>query len=172
MMFTKTKILSWLVVVLLVTNVSTILSFIYHRYNERIPEQKNTAFEVPGEQRTRFFRDQLGLDESQLVDFREANRTFNHEAHKINQELEFLRRKLVDEMVSQETDTAKLKEISSQIGQEHEKLKIATYTFYLDLKHHCTTEQKQKLAEIFQSLIGANQNIQLPGHQHGKFRGN
>ena len=169
-MFAKNKIWIWLVVILLVTNISTIVSVIYHLRQESKQEQMAEPIEVPGEQRTRFFKEHLGLAESQMDHFRTANRKFNREARQITMRLEMLREELVIEMTRENSDEDRLAEISKSIGEQHEKLKVATYTFYLELKQSCTSGQKEKLAEIFRSLIGPEKNINLPQRQKGKFR--
>ncbi|MHA7109932.1 Spy/CpxP family protein refolding chaperone [Sunxiuqinia elliptica] len=166
-MFTKTKILMWLVIILLVTNISTIISFIYHSQEEHKLPAKTESIAVPGEQRTRFFKEQLDLTADQLVLFREANRNFNREARAVTGEMEQLRAELVAEMVRAESDTARLEQISTLIGAQHKQLKTITYAFFLDLKAICSPEQNEKLARIFQSLISADQDIQLPkGRKH------
>jgi hypothetical protein len=170
MMIAKTKILAWLVVILLATNVSTILSFAYHRYTELKQEPNEEMTQMPGEQRTRFFKEQLGLTPNQVDLFREVNRSFNQQARGITQELEFLRASLVDEMIRETPDHSRLKELSVQIGAKHAQLKTVTYTFYLSLKKLCNDEQKEQLARIFKSLVSADQNIQLPQGKRGKHK--
>lgn len=161
-MFTKTKIWIWLVIILLVTNVSTIISFRYYSQEEaRLPE-KTESVEVPGEQRTRFFKEQLNLTPDQLVLFREANRNFNREARAVTGEMERLRADLVAEMVRAESDTLRLEQLSALIGEQHKLLKTITYSFFLELKAICSPEQNEQLARIFQSLISDDQNIKLP----------
>lgn len=169
-MFRKNKIWIWLVGILLVTNVSTIVSVVYHLRNESNVEQPAKAVEMPGEQRTRFFKEQLGLAESQMDQFRNANRQFNRQARQVTMQLEMLREEFVQEMTKEHSDEQRMAELSKLIGQQHEKLKMATYSFYEQLNEACTSEQKEKLAELFQSLISTDKNIKLPERQRGKFR--
>ncbi len=170
-MIAKTKILAWLVVILLATNVSTILSFAYHRYTELKQESNEEMTQIPGEQRTRYFKKQLGLSPGQVDLFREVNRSYNQQARGITHELEFLRASLVDEMIRDTPDQSRLKELSVQIGEQHAQLKTITYSFYLSLKKLCNDEQKEQLAHIFRSLVSADQNIQLPQRNRGKHKG-
>lgn len=170
MMFTKTKLLAWLVVILLVTNMSAILSFVYHTKHELRLEQPGQSIEIPGEQRTRFFKEELNLTPEQVERFRIANRQFNQQARKITSELEYLRSSLIEEMIRENPAQARLDQLAKQIGQQHTQLKVATYNFYLDLKELCNGQQQEKLATIFKSLISADQNIQLPRGRGGKNR--
>ncbi len=169
-MIAKTKLLAWLVVILLATNVSTILSFAYHRYDELKQEPKEEMTQMPGEQRTRFFKEQLGLTVDQVDPFREANQNFNQQARKITRNLELLRASLVEEMIRENSNQIHLEELSEQIGEQHTQLKTVTYTFYLSLKKLCNDEQKKQLAHVFKSLVSADQNIQLPRGRRGRHK--
>jgi len=169
-MIEKRKIWILLVGILLVTNISTIVSVVYHLRHEPAIEQPAKTVEMPGEQRARFIKEKLGLAEIQMDQVRNANRRFNRAARQITMEMEALRQKFVEEMTKENADTSRLDEISESIGHQHEKLKVATYTFYLELKKVCTPKQKEKLAELFQSLVSTNKNIQLPERRHGQFR--
>jgi hypothetical protein len=168
-MFRNIKLLSWLVVILLVTNMATIATVFYHTHRSG-PEVANEEVEdhVPGDRRTRFFREQLQLTDDQLEPFREANRRFNRRARGLTMEMSGLRTDMLGELFSDSVSREYLAKIARQIGEDHEQLKMATCDFYLELKSICTDEQKEKLAAIFQSLLNADERVKLPGKQHRK----
>lgn len=165
-MFRNIKILSWLVVILLVTNLATVITVLYHNHSS--PEIKSNRVEtnVPGERRTRFFKEQLNLTDEQLVPFREANRGFNRRARGFTEDMSELREDMLLELFSDSASRSKLEKIARQIGDDHEQLKMTTCDFYLELKSICTDEQREKLAAIFQSLLNADERVNLPGKQH------
>ncbi len=172
MMKTNSKTLIWIIVILVATNLSTIGSFYYHRVNEgqQITESKpGGQAAVPGEQRTRFFRDQLKLDDSQIDSFREINRSYNRTARDIEMSLSELRKEIVDELGKASPDSAKLEQLATEIGNNHRELKQVTTRFYLNMKEICTTEQQEKLYTIFQSMLTKENQINLP--QPGYMRG-
>lgn len=166
----------WIIVILIATNLSTVGSFYYHRFQEikanELKEETQTV--IPGEQRTRFFRDELNLDAEQLDQFRNINRSFNREARTIETDLALLREDLIKEFGEQNPDSTKLNNLAANIGENHRKLKQVTTTFYLDMKKICTPEQQIKLHEIFQSMLNKDSQINLPqqGRQRGRWRNN
>jgi Spy/CpxP family protein refolding chaperone len=170
----KYRILIWIIVILVATNLSTIGSFYYHRITElKLAEAvQNEQTNIPGEQRTRFFRDELNLDTAQIDHFREINRTFNRTAKGIEMNLAQLREDMINELGTQSPDSAQLAWIAVEIGENHRELKQLTSTFYLNMKKICTEEQKAKLHEIFQSMLDKESQVNLPrpGNQGGRWR--
>jgi len=170
----KYRILIWIIVILVATNLSTIGSFYYHRMTEaKTPETKQADQNaIPGEQRTRFFRDQLNLNTEQIDQFREINRTFNRTARNIETNLAQLREDMIRELGTQNPDSTQLSQMATEVGNNHRELKQVTTTFYLDMKKICTVEQQAKLHEIFQSMLNKDNQVNLPrpGFQGGRWR--
>lgn len=160
----KYRILVWVVVILAVTNLSMGLSFYYHRQQERqLPvDQEELNIELPAQQRTRFFRDQLNLDRQQVEHFRLLNRNFNRIAWNIKHQLSVLRIQMIDELKAENPDEDKLNEISTQIGALHKELKDETINYYLGMKNVSDIGQQAKLYEIFMSVLEENEDVQLP----------
>ncbi len=170
----KYRSLIWIIVILVATNLSTIGSFYYHRITELKSAEvgQNEQTNIPGEQRTRFFRDELNLDADQIDQFREINRTFNRTARDIEMNLAQLREKMINELETQNSDSVRLAEIATEIGENHRELKQVTSTFYLNMKKICTVEQQAKLYQIFQSMLNKDSRINLPqpGNMGGRWR--
>lgn len=170
----KYRILIWVIVILVATNLSTIGSFYYHQMTEaKTPETKQEDQNaIPGEQRIRFFRDQLNLNDEQIDQFREINRTFNRTARGIEMNLAQLREEMIKELGTQNPDSVHLNQIAVDVGNNHHELKQVTTTFYLDMKKICTAEQQAKLHEIFQSMLNKDNQVNLPqpGFQGGRRR--
>lgn len=171
-MATKTtyRTLVWVIVILLATNLSMAVTFLYHKQQDKKAAQQTetNAIEVPTEQRTRFFREQLNLSPEQTNQFRELNRTYNRTAREITIELEKLRTEMVDEIGKKEPDSLQINEITKSIGELHTQLKNATIDYYLRMKEACNDEQKIKLNEIFKSMLKQNEDIKLP-RQQGRY---
>jgi len=169
---TKNRILIWIIVILVATNLSTIGSFYYHRISEAKETKQEDQKAIPGEQRTRFFRDQLNLNDEQLDQFRDINRTFNRTARGIEMNLAQLREDLIKELGTQNPDSTRLNQMAIEVGNNHRELKQVTTTLYLDMKKICTAEQQVKLHEIFQSMLNKDNQVNLPrpGNQGGRWR--
>jgi len=170
----KYRILIWIILILVATNLSTIGSFYYHRITESketgVKQEEQTN--IPGEQRTRFFRDELNLDADQIDQFREINRTFNRTARGIEMKLAQLREDLITELGTQNPDSTRLNQMATEVGNNHRELKQVTTTFYLNMKKICTKKQQAKLHEIFQSMLNKENQVNLPrpGNQGGRWR--
>lgn len=152
--------------ILLVTNVATITTVFYHTHSKPELKSEKQEADVPGDRRTRFFKEQLQLSDDQLEPFREANRRFNRRARGLTEEMSELRTEMLNELFSDSVNSEDLKGIALRIGEEHQALKMSTCDFYLELKSICTEDQKAKLAAIFQSLLNADERVKLPGKQH------
>ena len=159
------RTLIWVIVILLATNLSMALSFMYHKKQESkvIVQSEETKIEVPAEQRTKFFREQLNLSTEQVDQFRELNRNYNRTAREITLQLESLRAEMVEEMGKPDAERQRLEEISKEIGKLHTKLKNITIDYYMGMKTVADEQQKEKLNEIFRSMLKQNEDVKLPG---------
>jgi len=165
------RILIWVIVILVATNLSMGLSFWYHKQQDKkAAESVGEEVVMPSEQRTRFFRDQLNLSMEQVNDFRDLNRDYNRNARKVTDQLENLRIQMVDEMSNDEPSETVLDEISNKIGDLHAELKHLTIDYYLGMKQVCDSSQQEKLEEIFLTVSKSKEDVELPRRGRG-FRG-
>lgn len=169
----KYRILIWVIVILVATNLSMGISFLYHKQQDKklLEQTEQEAIELPAQQRTRFFREQLNLQPEQMDAFRELNRNFNRTAWQINHRLESLRVEMVTEMGQKNPDRKKLAKIAREIGDLHAQIKNETIAYYLGMKVVCNEEQQEKLNEIFISVLQRNEDVRLP-RRGGRFRYN
>lgn len=165
------RILVWVIVILAATSLSMGISFWYHKQQDKKAAQKQQQqVEMPSEQRTRFFREQLNLRQDQMDIFRELNRNYNRSARRVSNELESLRIKMVEEMGLESPNQEQLDSISVNIGNLHADLKKLTIQYYLDMKEVCDENQQQKLNEIFLTVSKSKEDVSLP-QRGGRGRG-
>ena len=166
------RIFIWIIAILLATNLSMGISFLYHKQQDKqIMEQMEEAtIEVPAQRRTRFFREQLNLRSDQMGTFRNLNRTFNRTAWDITHQLELLRIEMVSELGKDNPSKKKLDSISEEIGKLHTQLKKETIDYYMSMKTECDETQQKKLNEIFISMLKKNEDVKLP--EYGRNRRN
>ncbi|HKI87702.1 MAG TPA: hypothetical protein VKA38_01660 [Draconibacterium sp.] len=162
------RIFIWIIAILLATNLSMGISFIYHKQQDKqmIENMEDAAIEVPAQRRTRFFREQLNLRFDQMDTFRTLNRTFNRTAWDITHQLEFLRIEMVTELGKDKPSNKRLDSIANKIGKLHIQLKEETIKYYLGMRNECDEAQRKKLNEIFMSMLKQNENVKLP--EYGK----
>ena len=169
----KYRILVWIIVILIATNLSMAITFLYHKHQDKkqLEQVEEENIEVPAQQRTRFFREQLNLDLKQVETFRELNRDFNRNAWQINHRLEILRIDMVNELGRENPDDKRLNTISKEIGELHTRLKKETIDYYLAMREVCNEDQQKKLNELFISVLHKNEDVRLPQRGH-RFRNN
>lgn len=159
----KIKILQWLIALLLLLNLSTIASIAYHKYQDKT-DTDILISDAESQRRLngRYFRQTLGFDNEQMEAFREANRAFQPEANAIISDIDSLKNDIFAELKQENPDTAKLNQLSENIGNQHSKLKMETNLFYLKIKEVCNSTQKEQLNEVFSPLF-RNQYAGRPG---------
>ena len=160
----KYRVLIWIIVILVATNLSMGISFLYHKQQDRnrMEAMKEEAIEVPAQRRSRFFRQELNLRPGQMDRFRKLNRDFNRTAWGVTHQLETLRIEMVEELGKSNPDSKKLDQIAKNIGDLHREMKKETMDYYLEMRAECDAAQQEKLNEIFMSVLSNKQDIELP----------
>ncbi len=171
------RILIWVIVILVATNLSMGISFVYHKQQDKqfMEQLEEAAIKVPSEQRTRFFREQLNLSREQVDVFRDLNREFNRTAWQITHQLEAVRADMVRELGKENPNEKTLHSIAKNIGELHTQLKEETIDYYNKMKAECDTDQQKKLNEIFISMLKKNEDVSLPEYgrrnrNNGRYR--
>lgn len=143
---TRNRLLIWVVMILLATNIATVVS-VMRNSGERA--EREVRVDAMADARVMFFRDHLELTEGQMTDFMHLNRLFSQDARRMTTRLDILRRNMVEELARKEPDMKRVDQITAEIGSLHNDLKQATATYYLGLKKSCNPEQQERLKEMF-----------------------
>jgi len=167
--FSRYNILFWLIIILLVINISAITTIFY---GISVRDKKDTKpypskTEYHRHHEGRFFDSSLNLTEEQRQHFKNAKHKFYSEAKIIAGQMHKKRVEFMNELASDEPDTLKLQEIAKDIGSLHTKLKLQTYKHYLELKSICTKEQEEKLIIIFKSMLYNEDSFMSPRDRKG-----
>lgn len=168
--FTKYRILIWLVIILLIINISAITTIFLgvNIRDKKEPKPFHRRTEIHRHHDKRFFEKSLNLSEEQHRQFKETKHKFFSEAKKIAGLMHNKRVEFMNELASDSPDTLKLQEIAEEIGKLHAKLKYQTYKHYLEMKNICTKEQEEELTRIFKSMLHDESSFISPGGRHGK----
>lgn len=169
--FSQNRILIWLVIFLLLLNIAAISSMIFNRARK----VNNTSFiphanfhregRMPGE--GGFLKEFLELDKGQFEQFRNARHAFQAKAWDITEELREKKFEFLKELHQKNPDTSKIQEISEDIGNLHESLRMESGKYYLELRRLCNEEQQCKLYQFFMQTFEGPEF----GHGHGRGRG-
>ncbi len=143
---TRNRLLIWVVMILLATNIATVVSVMRNSGESAEREVRGDAM---ADARVMFFRDHLELTEGQMADFMQLNRLFSQDARRMTTRLDILRRNMIEELAKAEPDMNRVDQITAEIGSLHYDLKQATATYYLGLKKSCNPEQQERLKEMF-----------------------
>lgn len=171
----KTRLLIWIIVILVAVNVAAIISGLVFSSERRNKFPVRT--DIPYNRRADLFRGQLGLDNAQRQSFMNFNREFNQRARSITGRMNSLRYRMVEELAASHPDRERLDSICVDIGQLHTELKRATVDYYLKMKSVCDPEQQVELNRFFERIINADNGEGMrPGHDRqnrgpGKGRG-
>lgn len=157
----KNRWMIWAIVILALTNISTIITILYHRHNQtesNLPmvsgraQSENASLQFSG----RYFRDQLNLTRDQMASFRQFNPEFRTRVRNINISLAEKRHQMLKEMAGETSDNARLDALSDSIGILHAELKKLTYRYYMDFKKICDKQQQQKLEQLFGEMFNTD----------------
>ncbi len=169
----RQTVLIWIIVILVATNLATVGSIWYSRSSrpaKSFTNERSDTADRPIEQRAHFFGQQLNLSEDQLAQFREFNRSFNRRAHGIENELVQLRSEMITELGKESSDTIRLGQLATEMGNHHRELKQLTTELYLQMKSICSAEQQVKLNQLFQSMLNKENQLNLPRGQGNRGR--
>ncbi len=177
----KSKTLVWIIVLLVVFNLTTLATIGYHIYdaNRGGAGSRGGAAPAKGEGvqfNGRFFRDSLNLSREQMDRFREVNHRFRSDANEVNVKLRGLRQRMMQNMAGPKPDTLLLNQLSDSIGVLHARLKRDTYQYYLGIRGICTKDQQVKLKAIFETVFGSEDSAGCSskgagqGHHRGQCR--
>lgn len=165
----KTLLLWWAVGLLLILNLVTIATVVYHtRYSE---DQELIVIEPDTPPLNgRFFKQHLSFDTDQMAMYRTAHRLFQVKANEIIREMERLKKEMYNELIAATPDQQRIKAIATEIGIQHQKLKEETAHFYLTIKANCTPEQQQALQLLFKPLFQNTPNTSGRHCRRGGYR--
>lgn len=170
MIISKVKILWWAVGLLLVLNITTIATILYHTTGS--DEQEILIIEPGAEPLNgHYFRRNLGFNSDQMEVYRTANRTFRSRATQIVADIESNKEQMFTLLNPVNSDTIAIREVSATIGNLHKELKDATATFYLTIKACCTDQQQIELRKIFTPLFVNPTSASGRGYGRGEGHG-
>ncbi len=152
---TKKIILSALIIILIIINLSSLSTIYYHK---RIRDKKIEEFNDKKKQLHiggihRFIKEELKLDSLQFEQFREAYYKNMRESHNIAEKLNIYRYDMITEVAKINPNERELDKISRNIGDLHYELKKLSINHFMELKEICNEEQQENLQKLFMRMM-------------------
>lgn len=146
--FSKRNIVILVIAVLLIINIASISTIVYHSYGKRIEEEPKT-------ERTsmRVFRQELNLNPEQIKEFGILGRAYRDDTRAVLNEMHEIRMALFNEMSSANPDTEKMILMADEIGALHAQIKRQTIHHFLEIKEKSSPEQFDKFVKMFQRAL-------------------
>jgi len=160
----KKQLVGFAIIFLVVINIATITTFIYHI----LSEQDVSLSTINNKEKGVFLSEELDFNNSQLEKYQEIKNNFHLNSEKLNRLLNEKTIEMFDELSETNSDTSMLNNIAMEIGKLNEKLKKQTINQFLEIESICTDSQKQKLYKTYDSML----QCIWPGQGTGrKYRG-
>ena len=155
-MKTRNRIQILIIVFLLITNITTIITIAFHHsQHKKHFEQMNMRrppLDATGKHFEKMLIHELNFNKEQANNFIEIRKSFLNNAKEIHDSM-IIYRKIIDFELKKETsDSTKLLESAQKIGTFHTDLKLLTFQYIIDTKKLCTSEQQDKMFEIFDQM--------------------
>ena len=148
--FKNRNVLIWLLVALLVINISAIGTIIYHVYLDTEPSgfRPEPDTEVP-----LFMKDRMQLNDRQWEDFKQNHRKFRSASRALFSSMHENRKEMLEEIRRESPDKEKLYELADEYGRMHAKLKKRTVDHFLEMKKDITPEQERRMNIFLRNLM-------------------
>jgi hypothetical protein len=152
----KIRLLKWLVIALIVINIATIATVVWHAHQFR--HDRMFIHEMPlnrnfPEFSGHLLKEKLKFSNSQMDEFHKISSEFRSTGKEISEQMADLRNAMFEELNSEKPDTTKLFVYAGKIGDMHCTLKKQMVLYFLKLKGMCNHEQSDSLQKILRFLV-------------------
>ncbi len=153
---TKNNLKNLAIVILLITNVSTISTIFVHEY--RVKHHFKHGHGHPPlppdshrheEHFSRFLVKELDLTSEQEEKIHIYQNEFRQKSRALMEQMNEYRIVINNELKKQNPNKDTLNKGAEAIGKHHEKIKILSFEMLINMKKVCNDEQQKKLVEIF-----------------------
>ncbi len=166
--YKKNRLLFWLLLFLIVINLTAIISFFFF-----IQKDTSPACNASKAGKCNVFQQELNLSESQSVKVEEINAIYRSNSEPLVASIREKRAGIMNELESNQPDTSILAGYSLELSQLQNKMQIENIRQYLALKRICNPEQLQRLSALYRDLYGCPVKEKKMQHRyrHGQGKG-
>lgn len=148
--FTKKKLTTWAIVILVILNLSTLatLWFLELKRPPLLPSPRSGIGDVQP-----FLRRKLGLSEEQERQFRELRQRHFDRTNAMMDEIHQLKKEVMAELFVPQPDVEKVRRLSDEIGARQAELERLLFFHFQDLKAVCKPKQREKFRALMNDLL-------------------
>lgn len=158
------RLLVWLVIILLVLNISALGTILWFRYTMPPPKTK-CQVEQPEQHRKMhdaFIREELKFDETQMKQFTVLRDKHFSEIKEIKGDIEKTRKLQFKAVQEKNSDQNFLDSLSNRIGALHQQWAVSSTEFLQKASSLCNDEQRPRFFTLLEQ--SRRDSLQWPGH--------
>jgi Spy/CpxP family protein refolding chaperone len=156
----KRNLLILALIVLVIVNISALATIIHGRWSR----DARPRLGRPSVHPVVFFREHLGLDESQIAEFQERRSSFEDQISDVRSKMHEKRTDLMKELRSESPDTVRVYELVDEIGTLQAQLQKHAVRHMLHEQLILTPEQREKFLMMFDEHLWGKGMMPRPGH--------
>ena len=153
--FTKTKFLIAVIIILSAIVLSIFGTLGYHHYKTGQRENKESKEYNESRENAQpgmFMAKQLKLSPEQIKEFDSLREKFHSETNKLIKESKDISRAIMEEIVTEKPDIAKLKSLAEKFGKLQEQQKQMMIDHLLEIKGKCSESQQVNFNKLLRQM--------------------
>jgi hypothetical protein len=168
--FYKNRFAFWVLIILIVINISALASF----FLLNRPATSPTCCPADGKQ-GHSMTNELGLSAAQTEKVSSVNQIYKEHAEPIAASIKDTRSAILNELEQQNPDTNLLNRLTSELSILQKNIQQENIKQFMELKKICNQEQAQRLSALYRDLYGCPMKANGMQHQYrhgqGKSKG-
>lgn len=162
--FLQNRIMTWIVVFLLVLNISVIATILFNKYHQyKIVSHPVAEMRQQVTRPGMFLKEELDLNDAQYEKFHDARMAYQKSAHEINMKLNEKKREYLNEIMEKSPDRQILQTCCDSIGFLHANLMKETGSYYNEIRLLCNDGQIIKLNAFFLEALPYENTTMMRG---------
>jgi Spy/CpxP family protein refolding chaperone len=159
--FLKNRYLFWVLIILIVINISALVSF--YLFSRSAP---GVSYCPPEGKGGHSFSNELGLSVAQTAKVSSINQTYKLNAEPIVSEIKNTRSAILNELEQEAPDTNLLNKLTNELSLLQRQVQQENIKQYMNLKNVCNQEQAQRLSALYRDLYGCPMKGNSMRHQY------
>ncbi|HNW97425.1 MAG TPA: hypothetical protein PKK00_03305 [Bacteroidales bacterium] len=161
---TKNRIKNWLLIFLLVTNIATISTILYHRWYFRKYMEENN----PRQRIREYVNNELGLSPEQKAQIKKENNETDSSREVLYYEMEDLEISVYSQLANPKPDSIIIDSLVKEISDIYSQINYLGVSHNLYMLNVCNPEQRVKLSKKYQERVDKMKAEQIEESKENK----